>query len=546
MNGFNNKRNLESFKSIKLIEVLLLLIGFIGLGNSAYASSMVPGDVVQLNYPLDSTISGNYTINEQYEIHFKNSIFIPLKGVDSRSISKSVRMAMAPYYNDVETVKVRILDKKIRVRILGQVFKPGWYSMDPSSDFQDLIEVGGGIKNGAQIDALMFYSNNGAKTETINLRSYLEGDLSLSKRKLSTGDVLFVPRSPILGSIQRTLMAMAPAPDETRNNIINVFGEVSNPGAFEVNTTLDILDVLALAGGTIIPHNSTMITDLENIRIIRTSALDTAKRVRRFNLVEYFQTGDSNLLVTVKAGDDIMVPAKKADVEDKGKSVAIMGSVSKPDNYEISGSIRLDQLIARAGGFDCDSLNCHSRKDSVVIVSWNQDSTFSKSSFNYQKWEENPEVLQIPTLKANDHVLVLNKSLSNNRDRLLENQAHIHGEVMKPGSYYVGENMDLMEFVAGAGGIRLATGHTQIVVVRFVKGQRLQLIFDQDEFFRPASESQSRCASDKCKGVPLILPGDQVLVKERPLLRWSGWFDLVWKGATVLLAGYTITNTVVW
>lgn len=531
---------------IRLIGLTFLLIGFTGFNNALCSSKMVPGDVIQLNYPLDSTISGNYTIDSQYEIHFKNSLYVSLKDATTLNFNKKIKRAMEPYYNDVETIRSRILEKKIRIRILGQVAKPGWYILEPNSNIQDLIEAGGGVSIGAQLDALILYSTDGKKTRNIDLRRYLEGDLKVANVKLYTDDVLFVPKSPIFGAVARNIMPFVPPPDENRDNIINIFGMVRNPGAFEVNTVFNILDALALAGGTVIPANSSVITDLEDIRVIRHNSEDSTKKIRSFNLVEYFKNGDGEILLDIQAGDDIMVHTKKANVEDKGKSLVIMGSVRKPGNYEIVESIRLDQIVARAGGFDCDSLKCHSRKDSIVLMSWNKDSTFTKSSFNYLKWEQNPETSKIPNLKANDHVLVLNQSFEANRDVMLTQQAHIHGEVNKPGSYFVGDKMNLMEFLAGAGGISLPSGHPQVVVVRFVKGQRLQLVFDQDEFFLPPSENKSECVSEMCRKVPLILPGDQLIVRERPSIRWMSWFNLVVKATTVILTGYTIANTVDW
>ena len=87
---------------------------------------------------------------------------------------------------------------------------------------------------------------------------------------------------------------------EIRGNRVYVIGQVQNPGQFIMNPTLDIMQALALAGGT------TPFAELNEIKILRRTG-DTQTLIKfRYSDIERGRNLDQNIVL--HSGDVIIVP----------------------------------------------------------------------------------------------------------------------------------------------------------------------------------------------------------------------------------------------
>lgn len=86
---------------------------------------------------------------------------------------------------------------------------------------------------------------------------------------------------------------------------VKVWGEVVEPGIFEVPLEYDLLAILSIAGG---PVSS---AKLSNVKIIRAQRLDKNDPIVLYvDLEKYIETGDESLIPEIREGDTIMVPPK--------------------------------------------------------------------------------------------------------------------------------------------------------------------------------------------------------------------------------------------
>lgn len=86
---------------------------------------------------------------------------------------------------------------------------------------------------------------------------------------------------------------------------IKVWGEVVNPGIYNVPIGYDLLGILSFAGG---PINSAKLT---NVKVIRGHRLTKDESIVVYvDLDKYIETGDESLIPEIRAGDTIMVPPK--------------------------------------------------------------------------------------------------------------------------------------------------------------------------------------------------------------------------------------------
>jgi hypothetical protein len=86
---------------------------------------------------------------------------------------------------------------------------------------------------------------------------------------------------------------------------VKVWGEVVNPGIYDVPIGYDLLSILSLAGG---PINSAKLT---NVKVIRGHRLTHDEPIVVYvDLDKYIETGDESLIPEIRMGDTIMVPPK--------------------------------------------------------------------------------------------------------------------------------------------------------------------------------------------------------------------------------------------
>jgi polysaccharide export outer membrane protein len=122
------------------------------------------------------------------------------------------------------------------------------------------------------------------------------------------GDVLAAGRTvaDVQGQITSQLSRFIPDPvvtvslKEIRGNKIYVLGQVQKPGAFVMNPRVDIMQALALAGGT------TPFANTNDIKILRRSGSRQEVIDFRYSEVEKGRKLGQNIIL--KSGDIIVVP----------------------------------------------------------------------------------------------------------------------------------------------------------------------------------------------------------------------------------------------
>lgn len=125
---------------------------------------------------------------------------------------------------------------------------------------------------------------------------------------------------------------------------VSVLGEVKAPGAYAINTTRSVLDVLTVAGG---------LTDLADRRIV-VERYGTHEKVPCF--VSNEPDAALNSAIAVNPGDTVIVP--------KAGIVYVLGDVARPGAYTMTNNeaqITVLQLVARAGGTNHSAVPSHAK-----------------------------------------------------------------------------------------------------------------------------------------------------------------------------------------
>jgi protein involved in polysaccharide export with SLBB domain len=199
---------------------------------------------------------------------------------------------------------------------------------------------------------------------------------------------------------------------------IHVVGQVANPGAFDLDEGLTVLNLLAQAG------DATPGAALDRAYILRGS------QQIPINLQSALAGGRADEQMAgfrFQAGDVLVVPANT-------ERFAVMGEVVKAGYYPFTDGVTAVRALATAGGRLADGDLRH------VTMTRTTNGKTIVTTLNIQAMLDGT---------APDDVLLQPGDLLH--VPVLQNQVHVIGAVEKPGAYTLNDDLNLVSLVAEAG-----------------------------------------------------------------------------------------------
>lgn len=205
---------------------------------------------------------------------------------------------------------------------------------------------------------------------------------------------------------------------QNRSVLVNVMGEVENPGTFQVSSFATLFNAIYMAGGL------NEMGSLRDIRLIRDN-----KEVAKVDMYEYMRNGSVQDDIRLNDNDVIIVSAHSLLVNMEGR-------VRRPMLYEIKAEESLEDLIAYSGGFAPDAYRADVR---VMRMGKVQREIYTVSS----------EQMGGFNLMDGDSVYVDSIQVT------YANMAEVRGAVFRPGMFQIGGSITTVrELIEAAGGLR--------------------------------------------------------------------------------------------
>lgn len=227
---------------------------------------------------------------------------------------------------------------------------------------------------------------------------------------------------------------------QTRSIMINVMGEVKNPGTYTLPAFATVFHALYMAGGT------NDIGTLRNIKVYRNNRL-----VSVVDIYDYILNG--KLTGNVRLADNDVIAVGPYDC-----LVNITGKVKRPMYYEMKRNESVSTLLKYAGGFTGDAY-----KKSVRIV--------RKTGREYSVYNVDEFDMSAFHLADEDSVSV---------DSILprfSNMVEIKGAVFRPGMYQVGGDINSVRtLIEHADGLREEAFTARAVMHRMKKDRTLEVV----------------------------------------------------------------------
>ena len=211
---------------------------------------------------------------------------------------------------------------------------------------------------------------------------------------------------------------------QPRSIIVNVSGEVSNPGPVVVSAFTNALNVVAMAGGLNEYGN------LRNIQIKRNNRI-----IDSVDIYRYLTRGDFGRHLYMENGDFVIVPIYD-------KKVLASGQFKRPMYYQLKANEGFRDLLKYTGGLTPDAY----ASGGVIIRNVNEKQTIKNVNFNAIGLKEGEKVVDEP-LYNGDIVVVspINPGLIN--------KVIVKGEVVYPNIYEIRKGDRLFDVLNRAGGI---------------------------------------------------------------------------------------------
>ena len=399
----------------------------------------------------------------QIEVDRNGYIYVPeyghifVRDLSTEQIAAEISQRLPKYLAKGGRIQVSIIEKRHWIQLLGHVAHPGWYNISEFDNVQTALGAAGGAIDGAIMTDIAIIRKVGAETRKTKVNLYqfsITGDARLLP-PLHESDAIFVPISSSFGGIKRTLSQWDPPQEKLEQDTkqkVRVFGAVNNSGVYEAKDDLNLLDILLMAGG------NRDDADLTRVLIIRDGKATT------YDIKTLIDGKATDKIPEVRAGDTVYVNyvAKEAyKKQDPTKQVRVFGAVYRPGLFDPIENMDLLDALALAGGTRDDA-----ELSSVQIL---RGSGSIQEKYDFKELLKTfglPGGTPMPKIFPKDTVYVAFVAKDAYKREDTRQMIRIFGAVNKPGVYAPIENMDLLEILTLAYGIRDDANLGNIQIIR--------------------------------------------------------------------------------
>ena len=227
---------------------------------------------------------------------------------------------------------------------------------------------------------------------------------------------------------------------QTRSIMVNVMGEVNNPGTYTLPAFATVFHALYMAGGT------NDLGTMRNIKVYRNNRL-----VSTVDIYDYILNG--KLTGNVRLADNDVISVGTYDC-----LVNITGKVKRPMYYEMKKNESVATLLKYSGGFTGDAY-----KKSVRLV---RKAGKEYSVYNIDEFDMSSFQLADADSVSVDSIL-----------QRYSNMVEIKGAVFRPGMYQVGGNINSVRtLIENADGLKEEAFTTRAVMHRMKPDRTLEVI----------------------------------------------------------------------
>jgi len=465
-----------------------------------------PGDVVQITLFGSKNQEYNLAVSRDGLLNLPEIGPIMVAGLSFKQLNNTLQERISKQMIGIKASISLGKLRSIRVFVLGDVNKPGSYTVSSLSTMTNALLLSGGVKEIGSLRNIRL-KRNGKRVGKLDLYDLLlRGDSSKDKRLLP-GDVIFVP--PV-------------------GRRVAVAGEVLRPALYETKNRTTVADILHMAGG---------FTSQAYPKISRLERINK-KHVRTVMTLDLTKKSQSK--IRLRDGDYLRIFSVN---ENKSGVIKLAGYVDRTGSYQWVKGMRLTKVISSV-----DELLPKTDLHYVLI----QRESFPEKNYNFISIDLIEAFLKPlsdehnPILQERDTIYLFSRE--GDRKHIiapiieeLKNQA-IHGEQAKmvsiagqvrvPGTYPLEKGMRISDLIRAGGKLHESAYYHEAEITQYTVKNGENRVTEHININLAAILSGDLSHDLELK------PYDHVVIKEIP--QWKAQEKVTVRGEVKFPGEYTI------
>jgi protein involved in polysaccharide export with SLBB domain len=387
-----------------------------------------PGDELLIDLTGENIASYKLKVNPEGIINLEYVGKVSVSGLSIEEATSKIRNKMEGTYPGLKSNRTQLSVnlgniRSIKITIIGEVTKPGSYTLPSLSTVFNALYASGGPNENGSFRKIEVIRNNKVIT-TIDIYNFLLKGIQQYNVRLEDQDVIRVPVY------------------QTR---VEITGNVKRPAFYETLPEEKLSDVLSFAGGFSMQAYTASVKAFQN-----------TERERR--IIDIPKSKFDSYVP--KNGDQYIVESILNRFENR---VEIRGAVFRPGYFELKPGLTVKMLIEEAQGLKEDA--------------------FMERGYIYRLKPDNSQEL-VP-FNVSDIVNGRTPDISLNREDIvqissifdLQDQAtlSIEGAVRNPGTFRYVSNMTVASLIETAGGFTEGASPDRIEIARRIKNNSTDL-----------------------------------------------------------------------
>jgi len=424
-----------------------------------------PDDELVINVFGYSEMRYNLDVNENGEVYIPSVGPIYVSGLTLEQATEKIKSKLAStIYRAISSGQTRVQIKlgkirSIRVTVIGEVYKPGTYTISSLTTLYNVLYLCGGPSNLGSYRQIEVIRGN-KLVKKADLYDFLCKGIQKDNILLQEGDVIRIPYY---------------------DNRVNVLGSIKRSGKYEMLTGETVENLLSYCGGF-------------NEMAYKSGMVVTRLAEKEKKIIEIKDSAFSKF--SIANGDDYYISNLQNVVLDK---ITITGSVYRPGNYESGSTTTLKSLLEKSGGLlevaYMERVNIFrlekGRQPSILSV--NLDSIMNDKLDVTLNKSDSVHVYSIYDFKDNQYVTIL-------------------GNIRKSGRVQWRENLTIKELLLEAGGINDLGDSSSIEISRRKKKSES----NTSDYFETETFSASVSKTNAMGAEITLMPFDIVHIKVLP------------------------------
>lgn len=366
-----------------------------------------PGDA--FNITLWGAAEGSFRVevNQDGNITLPKVGVVHVGGISYGNLKQTIEQEFLNYYEKIN-FEISIANlKPMRVFIVGEVSRPGSYSLSPlSTVFNALFAAGGPTKKGSLRNIEL--KRGGRTVSHFDFYQFLLYGDKRQDSVLLSGDTIFVP---LIGPT------------------VGISGNVFRPAIYEIKGTADLSEVVSLAGG-LLPTSYLNRVQIERV-VNHDKKIIIDKKIM-------FSPNEKKVGIPLKNMDFVNIFQIYSEI---GNMVSLEGSVKYPGPYELKeGKSRLLDILPSSASL---TFSAYLPKAEIIRIDKNTLQT-KVITVNLGRLFAGDETQNVG-LESADKIVVFTEQKP-------QKKVELSGEVKLPGTYIIQKGERISSVLERAGG----------------------------------------------------------------------------------------------